>query len=92
MPLDMCSQPRFKEDLLSYKQIRQLNEEVEIKVDEINEKDYLDYKFRKLQFCPTYFVTGQVFRQIFQLSEYRFLTGQYGAGKTYSFILYTLLS
>ena len=65
MPLDMCNQKRFKEDLLEYVEIKEINEEVEIRVDETNEKDYLKYKFRKLQFCPTYIVTGQVFRQIF---------------------------
>jgi hypothetical protein len=67
-----------------------MNEDPEIYVDEDNLDKGLIY--RKLQFCPTYFVTGQIFRKIFRLKEVRFLTGQYGVGKTYSFILYNVLS
>jgi hypothetical protein len=48
--------------------------------------------FKKLTFCPTYVITGQIFRKILEPERFQFLTGQYGVGKTYSFILYTLLS
>ena len=88
----MCGQPRFSEESISYRVIKNLNEEVEIRVDEENEKNFSKLKFRKLRFCPTYFVTGQIFRQVFKGSDFLLLTGQYGVGKTYSFILYTLLS
>ena len=51
-----------------------------------------DIKFRKLSFVPTYIITGQIFRSIFEESNSNLLTGQYGVGKTYSFVLYKLLS
>lgn len=49
-------------------------------------------KYKKITFCPTYFTTSQVFRRILSSKKYLVLTGHFGIGKTYSFILYRVLS
>lgn len=46
-----------------------------------------------MKFCPTYMVTGQVFRSIYDgSSNFQLLKGRYQIGKTYSMRLYVLLS
>ncbi len=64
VPYDMCSSTKFKDEpCKTYAELKDLNEEVEIQVDDKDED--LDLKFRKLKFCPTYFITGQIFQRIF---------------------------
>jgi hypothetical protein len=58
----------------------------------LSEEEISSLEFRKLKFCPTYLITGQIFRQIFSSTDYQLLKGPSGVGKTYSLILYTLLS
>jgi hypothetical protein len=49
-------------------------------------------EYKKLKFCPTYMTTGQVFRSLMFGQNTLLVTGHYGIGKTYSFVLYRLLS
>ena len=43
-------------------------------------------------FCPTYLVTGKLFRQISSIQGVNWIQGHLGISKTFSCILYTLLS
>jgi hypothetical protein len=65
---------------------------MEMNLDSMSKDEIEQSYFRKLRFCPTYVVTGQIFRAIKESPNFLLLTGQYWVGKTYSFILYRLIS
>jgi hypothetical protein len=62
----------------------------EIHLETVNKNNNSLYK--KIVFCPTMLVTGQVFNEICFPKSSHIVSGQYGIGKTYAFILYKVLS
>jgi hypothetical protein len=93
VPSDMCSQKGFQGPMISYQEIKSLNEEVEVNAEEMEEEDLRELKFRKLKFCPTYLITGQIFNSILCQKNLDYLhVGPQGSGKSHSLLLYVLLS
>jgi hypothetical protein len=66
------------------------NEQIEDSRLRFSEK--LDELYKKIAFCPTYLITREIFKKIIIEKNYCLLTGVSGVGKTYSFILYKILS
>ncbi len=48
--------------------------------------------YKKIVFCPTKMITGQVFNYILNANQSNWIYGISGISKTFSFILYILLS